>query len=516
MESDKSIYINVFLRSLGLIFLLVFVNLWIFYSPLIGSSGLLPTDQTKELASANSGFLAFFSYPSLIWFSHSDIWSYALIISGIIASTGLIWLRWTTLWTFLLFMIWLSFVNLGGDFFNYIWDIFLIEIAFLSIFLSLYKPNPKMHLVIVAPLLFLYFRMWFSMGMVKVLYNNQPWDDLLYMTWFYPNQPMPSPLAYYVSMAPLWFHKASEIIVILLETVVPFFVFIPRLRKYAFVLFSGLMVLIHLSGNYAYFNILVIVLGFLLFSKLPENKFLKKLVLYASWKPKELFPSINPAKKIREFKGRVINRPSFIFFIKGILVLQMTIQLSYCLFLFFPSGNRYLNFLNYYVYSETVKESEAKAPLLKIPTFFVKIAAALRIVNPYGVFKGIAINRWEITFEATLDGKNWEEYKFKYKPGTGNNPMFFAPHFPRFDHQLFYEAQQGSFYRVNNWYHFDQNNHCWIKNLLKSMYSSNRNLHLFKEIPFNGEKPKLVRMKVVRLILGEARSFQKGFSKKHA
>ena len=51
-----------------------------------------------------------------------------------------------------------------------------------------------------------------------------------------------------------------------IELVVPFFIFLgPRLRHTAGILFIGFMVMITLSGNYTFFNLLTIVLCLPLF-----------------------------------------------------------------------------------------------------------------------------------------------------------------------------------------------------------------------------------------------------------
>jgi hypothetical protein len=73
---------------------------------------------------------------------------------------------------------------------------------------------------------------------------------------------LPTPLAWYLHQWPAWFHTAETATVLLLELVVPLLLFVPQrgARLSAAALLAGLQVLILLTDNYAFFNLLSLTL----------------------------------------------------------------------------------------------------------------------------------------------------------------------------------------------------------------------------------------------------------------
>src|SRR5208337_2740119 len=81
----------------------------------------------------------------------------------------------------------------------------------------------------------------------------------------YETQPLPTPLAWYAHQLPHGFQMFSVAVMFVIELVLPFFIFgSRRLRIAAACGLVGLQVLIALTGNYAFFNILTIALCLLL------------------------------------------------------------------------------------------------------------------------------------------------------------------------------------------------------------------------------------------------------------
>jgi hypothetical protein len=65
----------------------------------------------------------------------------------------------------------------------------------------------------------------------------------------------------------------------------------------------------------------------------------------------------------------------------------------------------------------------------------------LRLVNTYGLFAVMTTTRPEIIVEGSDDGVHWSEYAFKYKPGDViRRPPWNAPHQPRLDWQMWFAA----------------------------------------------------------------------------
>lgn len=65
------------------------------------------------------------------------------------------------------------------------------------------------------------------------------------------------------------------------------------------------------------------------------------------------------------------------------------------------------------------------------------------ISNSYGLFGHMTTQRVEIIVEGTRDGKNWQAYEFKFKPGDVKRaPPIVLPigHMPRLDWQVNIES----------------------------------------------------------------------------
>jgi hypothetical protein len=73
------------------------------------------------------------------------------------------------------------------------------------------------------------------------------------------------------------------------------------------------------------------------------------------------------------------------------------------------------------------------------------------LVNQYGLFASMTTERREITIEGSMDGETWQPYVFPYKPGPLNRPLqWVAPAQPRLDWQMWFAAL-GNF-RSNPWF----------------------------------------------------------------
>jgi hypothetical protein len=63
------------------------------------------------------------------------------------------------------------------------------------------------------------------------------------------------------------------------------------------------------------------------------------------------------------------------------------------------------------------------------------------LVNRYGLFAIMTTWRLEIIVEGSIDGRQWEPYEFKWKPGEVRRPPpWMAPHQPRLDWQMWFAA----------------------------------------------------------------------------
>jgi hypothetical protein len=235
----------------------------------------------------------------------------------------------------------------------------------------------------------LLFRLMFFSGLVKLLSHDPVWRDLTALSYHYWTQPLPNPVAWLLHQFPLSFHRASTAMVFAVELVVPLLFFAPRpLRQTAGWATIGLQVLILLTGNYAFFNVLTIGLAMWLFIE-PESS------------------------------GRSPARVILAILIASLGLMVSLEQLSLPLP---PGGGELLH-----------------------------MATPLRIVNPYGLFASMTTTRPEIIVEGSRDGVEWLAYEFRYKPGNVNRmPPVVAPHQPRLDWQMWFAAL--GTYQNNRWF----------------------------------------------------------------
>jgi hypothetical protein len=134
-----------FLRALGLIYLIAFLVVVRQYIPLVGSEGILPLpDFLLRIQNYyGSGISAYWELPTLFWIHHSDTWLQALGWTGVILSLLVLAGYANGLLLFILWGLYLSFVNGGQLFYGYGWESLLLETGFLAIFLvPLWKGSP--------------------------------------------------------------------------------------------------------------------------------------------------------------------------------------------------------------------------------------------------------------------------------------------------------------------------------------------------------------------------------------
>jgi len=118
----------------------------------------------------------------------------------------------------------------------------------------------------------------------------------------------------------------------------------------------------------------------------------------------------------------------------------------------------------------------------------VDVASALNIVNGYGPFAVINEIRLEITVEGSRDGKQWQPYRFRYKPDQTDKPLAWnIPHQPRLDWQLWFAALGVP--ERNGWF---------PKFLDRLQQGSPEVLALLRHNPFGDRPPTHLRARITR------------------
>ncbi len=449
-----------FLRALGLIYLIAFVSLWTQISGLIGHDGILPADQYMSAAGQQCdlqgvGLDRFRLLPTLCWFDSSNGFLHfqcaagavlaGLLIIGIAPAPSL-----ALLWLF-----YLSLVTVGRDFLGFQWDNLLLEAGFLAIFLAPLQWLPRRpsrealpSRIAVWLLRLLLFKLMFSSGCVKWLSGDPNWRNLTALTFHYQTQPLPTWIGWYANQLPLWFQKFSCVAMFCIELGVPWLIFGPRrIRFLGGAAIAFLQILILLTGNYTFFNWLTLALCLLLL----DDFALKQLMPFKLVRALALDPRPSTLAK-------PLRWPRFLTVPLAVLVAAI-----------------------YFFQVSLLFGAQ--------PRWFLPVAAAdawiepFRTFNTYGLFAVMTTERREIIVEGSDDGVNWRPYEFKYKPGdVDRRPAFVAPFQPRLDWQMWF-AGLGD-YQQNPWF---------VDFCLRLLQGSPPVLTLLAKNPFTDHPPRYLR-----------------------
>jgi len=448
-----------FLRALGVIYLIAFVSLWTQIGGLFGHNGILPTDQfmaavQQQCDAQGIGTERYHLLPTLCWLDASDGSLNFQCAAGAVLAVILIIGIAPAPCLALLWLLYLSLVTVGRDFLGFQWDNLLLEAGFLAIFFAplqlLPRPSreaPPSRLVLWL-LRLLLFKLMFSSGCVKWLSGDPNWRNLTALTFHYQTQPLPTWIGWYANQLPLWFQKASCAAMFGIELGTPFLIFTPRrLRFCGGAAIASFQILILLTGNYTFFNLLTMALCLLLLddfvlSKFTPSKLLKRFAL-------------NP-KPSTFNHSRCWPRAITIPLASAVIVLSL-----------FQMGLMF-----------------GLRPGWLLPVAVAdEWLAPFRSFNGYGLFAVMTTERHEIIVEGSNDGVTWLPYEFKYKPGDVNRrPGFVAPHQPRLDWQMWFAALG------------DHRQNPWFENFCERLLQGSPDvLALLAKNPFPNHPPRYIR-----------------------
>lgn len=440
----------VFLRLLGLIYLIAFVSLGVQVRGLIGSRGVLPVGADFPAAVKYARFKLFLRRPTIFLWNNSDTFVTASCVMGAVLSVLLIIGVAPMPVLVLLWLLYLLLLHACGLFLGYQWDVLLLETGFLAIFLAPLEalpalppaasPSPVAHALAV----WLLFRLIFSSGAVKLRSGDPTWRNLTALRFHYETQPLPNRVSWYAHHRPLWFQKLSTTLTLLIELVVPFGVFFPPPVNYTSVgIIAVLMLLIIATGSYGFFNLLALALCVVVVDDAAAIDLMRGWA--PGWQPP---PATAPPPIAWEVVIAVV----------GVLLLALSLD-------------------------PMVRLMHRAIPW---PGFIRRMLDRFRpflLVNSYGLFANMTTTRPEIIVEGSHDGTEWKAYEFKWKPGDPRRPpRQAAPHQPRLDWQMWFAAL--GHYRQNPWF---------IAFLARLLEGSPDVLKLLKTNPFPGTPPSYVR-----------------------
>ena len=260
----------VLLRGVGLLRVVGFA-IWSFQGTfLVGRDGLTPAHVFLRRVTENLGDDAFSRLPSLFWLDDSDLAMTSVGVVGLALSLATLFGLTNAGVQAVLWLMTVSIVNIGQDWYGYGWETLLCETSFLSIFLCPLTTTSPRGLAPCSPVpivLFrwLTFRILLGAGLIK-LRGDPCWTELTCLVHHYETQPNPHPLSWFFHHLPVEAHKAGVLYNHLVELVAPWFAFGPRWpRRVAAVLALLFQCLLISSGNLAYLNWLTAVIGLSLF-----------------------------------------------------------------------------------------------------------------------------------------------------------------------------------------------------------------------------------------------------------
>lgn len=452
MEEVTSYWVTRLLiqRGLALIYLIAFLVALNQFRPLLGEQGLLPVPLFLQR-------VRFGEAPSLFWLWPKDI-AFALaawtgLILALLALFGIpekigtpaSMLTWALLW-----VLYLSFVNVGQRFYAFGWESILLETGFLAIFLGGAKTEPSV--ITVWLLRWVLFRIMFGAGLIK-LRGDPCWTDLTCMHYHYETQPIPGPLSSFFHFLPPSFHKAEVLINHIVELGVPFLFFAPQpfagIAGIITIAFQGWLIL---SGNLAFLNWITVVLAFSTFS---DAFLLKFLPVVSSVEP----PLLTPRGTIYDYV------------LVGLAMLVAILSIN-------PIQN-----------------------MLSPGQVMNATFDSLHLVNTYGAFGSVTKERLEVVVEGTRDAAitpetRWQEYEFKGKPGNpARSPPQIAPYHLRLDWLMWFLPFR--LYSKNP--PLVAGHETWFINFLaKLLKGDEATLKLLHKNPFPDSPPHLVRALLYR------------------
>jgi hypothetical protein len=429
---------RLFQRGLALVYGIAFLVAANQFVPLLGEHGILPVPRFVEA-------IPFTAAPSLFFLVPRD-WAFTgaawlglalslLALSGLSERRG--WLlsamTWGSLW-----VLYLSFVNVGQIFYGFGWETMLLEAGFLAIFLGGERTAPSG--IVILLYRWMLFRTMFGAGLIKIR-GDSCWRDLTCLYYHYETQPMPNPLAWYFHWLPKPVHRFGVVFNHLTELAVPFGYFAPQ----PFASIAGLVtIFFHLwlmaSGNFSFLGLLTIVLAI---PTLDDRMLRRILRLRKRSDGVELFSSSSPAHR---------------WAVRALAVLVGILSIG-------PA----LNLLS---------------PQQAMNTSY----DPLHLVNSYGAFGSITRPRYEVVVFGTsaeaIDARTpWREYAFKAKPGDPRRaPPQIAPYHLRLDWLMW-------FCGFTPWYQEP-----WFANFMAKLLQNDQGtLSLIAGNPFREKPPRFVR-----------------------
>ncbi|XP_012644979.2 lipase maturation factor 2 isoform X1 [Microcebus murinus] len=504
---------QLFLQGVAAVYMFAFASLYTQIPGLYGPEGILPARRTLR-PQGKGRWQQLWETPTLLWEAPRLGLDTAqglelLSLLGALLALGALLLRPLRhpLVYLLLWAAYLSACQVGQVFLYFQWDSLLLETGFLAVLVAPLRQPPQgkqasqggpagalPHEALPFWLVrWLLFRLMFASGVVKLTSRCPAWWGLTALTYHYETQCLPTPAAWLAHHLPVWLHKLSVVATFLIEIAVPplFFAPIRRLRLAAFYSQVLLQVLIILTGNYNFFNLLTLVLTTSLLddqhlAAQPGHGHRKKMP--TSW-PKALLASLALMLELAVYgllaygtvycfgleidwpQRTIHSKTTFTFhqfsqWLKTVTLPTVWLGVASLAWELLAAIWRWTQVRGWLrKLSAAVQLSVLGAATVSlfvislVPYSYVEpgthgrlwtgahrlfgAVEHLQLANSYGLFRrmtGLG-GRPEVVLEGSYDGHRWTEIEFMYKPGNvSRSPPVVAPHQPRLDWQMWFAA----------------------------------------------------------------------------
>jgi len=425
-------------RGVAVVYLIAFVAAARQFRALIGEHGMLPVPRYVAR-------VPFRQEPSIFQLYYSDrffaavAWVGAALSAAIAAGLADLVPLWAAMGMWLLLWIfYLSIVNVGQTWYSFGWESLLLETGFLAIFLGNDPVAPPILTMWLARLLL--FRVEFGAGLIK-LRGDRCWRDLTCLYYHHETQPMPGPLSWFFHHLPKPLHRVEAAGNHFAQLVVPFGLFAPQpVASMAGAIVVVTQLWLVASGNFAWLNWLTILLGCSVVD-------------------------VSSASAVFPIPPHAMTSPPTWF--AGLVIVFAVVTV----------------FLNYWPIRNMISRRQRMNMSFN----------PYHLVNTYGAFGSIGRIRREVVIEGTddetiTDQTVWKEYEFKGKPGAvGRIPRQWAPYHLRLDWLMWFAAISPDY--ADPWL---------LRFLVRLLHNDAPTLRLLRDNPFPDSPPRYVRAQLYR------------------
>ena len=427
-----------FTRGVALVYALAFLGARNQFRALLGSDGMTPIPRFVAR-------VPFRRAPSLFHRHYSDRFFAGCCWAGLLVSLAALGGAadllpiggWMALWA-VLWLLYLSVVNVGQHWYGFGWESLLLETGVLTVFIGPAGVAPPVTVLFL--LRWLLFRLEFGAGLIKMR-GDACWRRLTCLDYHHETQPMPNRWSWYFHHLPRPLHRVEVLANHLTQLVVVFGVFAPQpVGGAAALVMMVTQGWLMLSGNFAWLNFLTLTIA----ASALDGRWLRA-VLHLSAPAAPAEPTWFAALTVAVAAGVAVlsYRP-----VRNLLSRRQVMNTRY---------------------------------------------DPLHLVNSYGAFGSVTRTRYEIVIEGSGDaapdaGASWREYQFKGKPGDpARRPRQWAPYHLRLDWMLWFVGISFGY------------GERWLPALLRGLLRNDRaTLALLAANPFPDEPPRWIRVRRFR------------------